>query len=163
MRPSWPLLYLQGTPDRLPPASSIPATQVVPVATMGEAYQALMGFARPEYDAYQGGLPGAAPFIVRDGGALAGAGLARNGRVHKGRMLDRLVVASDADPVAVLLAAVRATTVDGESMVVCTPGPHPALPTLLEAGYRIIERDTYCESQPGLVDPVRRIPNTGFL
>jgi hypothetical protein len=163
MLPSWPLLYLEGTVDRLPAASGLPPAGVVPVEAMGEAYAGLMGFARPEYDAYQGGLPAATPFIVRDRGSVSAVGLARDGRVRKGRMLDRLVVAPDVDPIATLLAAIRATAPNGEPMVVCTPGPNPALPTLLEAGFRIIERDIYCESEPGLVDPVRRIPNTGFL
>jgi hypothetical protein len=43
------------------------------------------------------------------------------------------------------------------------PGPNPAVRPLLEAGFRIEERDTYMASEPDLVDPARLLPNPGML
>jgi GNAT superfamily N-acetyltransferase len=161
MRPSWPLLYLHGPSDGIPSAVG---TDVEPVDWDGfrDAYRELTGLVRSVLDAFQATLPGAMPLLVREAGRLAAVGVARDDRKGRGRVLDRLVVAAEATPDLALLAAVRATAAAGP-VVVLVPGPNPALPALLEAGLRIVDRDTYCESEPGLIDPVRRIPNTGFL
>jgi hypothetical protein len=45
----------------------------------------------------------------------------------------------------------------------CIPGPHPAIPELLAAGYRIFERDTFCATDPRLIDPARIVPDPSFL
>jgi hypothetical protein len=42
-------------------------------------------------------------------------------------------------------------------------GPHPALRALLEAGVRIVDRDTFMASRPGLVDPERLLPHPAYL
>jgi hypothetical protein len=42
------------------------------------------------------------------------------------------------------------------------PGPHPATVPLLRAGWRIEYRDIYMASHPGLLDPVRRLPDPTF-
>jgi hypothetical protein len=42
------------------------------------------------------------------------------------------------------------------------PGPHPATVLLLRAGWRIADRDMYMGSEPGLMDPERRIPDPTF-
>ncbi len=165
MRPSWPLLYLQGQAAGLPaPAAASVVRQVfsrVPIDEARATEAALTGVDRPRLAAYQAALPGATPFVVTVDGSLAAVGLARDGRRTPGRVLDRLVVTADADPTDTLLAALRGTA-DG-IVTVTVPGPHPALPALLDAGFRIVDRDTYCETEPGLIDPARRIPNTGFL
>jgi GNAT superfamily N-acetyltransferase len=166
MRPSWPILYLEGDPMRLPAASDLPAVETVSVEAFTEIHRDLTGVARPELDRYQSGLPGAATIVVRDRGRAVAAGVVRNLRVRTARSLDRLVIAPDAteaEATAVLLAAVGAAAVEGQPVDVVVPGPSPALPALLEAGFRVTGRDTYCESQPGLIDPARRIPNTGFV
>jgi hypothetical protein len=43
------------------------------------------------------------------------------------------------------------------------PGPSPVLPVLLEAGFRIDDHDVFMASGPGLVDPLRILPNSGML
>ena len=45
----------------------------------------------------------------------------------------------------------------------CIPGPNPAVRPLLEAGFRIEDRDTFMASEPDLVDPARLLPNPGML
>jgi GNAT superfamily N-acetyltransferase len=166
MRPSWPLLYLEGDPRRLPAAADLPAAETVPLEAFTKIHRDLTGVARPDLDRYQSGLPGAATIVARDGGSVVAAGVVRNLRVRTARALDRLVItaeATEADATRILLAAIRAAAVEGQPVDVLVPGPNPALPVLLDAGFRMLDRDIYCESEPGLIDPVRRIPNTGFV
>lgn len=61
------------------------------------------------------------------------------------------------------LAAVRWSAPPDGRIGMCIPGPHPLLPTLLAADFRVVDRDTYQASDPGLIDPVRVIVNTGIL
>jgi hypothetical protein len=42
-------------------------------------------------------------------------------------------------------------------------GPHPALRPLLDAGFRVVDRDQFMASGPAIVDPVRLIPHAGML
>jgi hypothetical protein len=42
------------------------------------------------------------------------------------------------------------------------PGPHPATIPLLRTGWRVVDRDVYVASEPGLMDPERRIPDPTF-
>jgi GNAT superfamily N-acetyltransferase len=48
----------------------------------------------------------------------------------------------------------------GPTVRLHVPGPHPALPLLLEGGFRICDRDIYCASSDGLFDPTRRLPSS---
>ena len=43
------------------------------------------------------------------------------------------------------------------------PGPHPALGTLLTAGFRITGVETYCAYRPELIDPARYLGSGGDL
>ena len=38
-----------------------------------------------------------------------------------------------------------------------------ALPMLVDAGWRVIEHDLYCASEPGLMDAERLLPHPGLL
>ena len=58
---------------------------------------------------------------------------------------------------------IRAVAPAGEPFSGCVPGPHPVLPILLDAGYRIVDRDTFCSSEPGWLDPERILPNPALL
>ena len=60
------------------------------------------------------------------------------------------------------LAVFRAAAA-GERLVTAVPGPHPVLAALLERGARIAGRDQFCATDPGLLDPLRVLPNPGFL
>jgi hypothetical protein len=66
------------------------------------------------------------------------------------------------DPLRAALAVFRAAA-GGERLVTAVPGPHPVLTPLLELGARIAGRDQFCATDPGLIDPVRLLPNPGFL
>lgn len=43
------------------------------------------------------------------------------------------------------------------------PAPHPPVPALLDQGMRILDWDTFCASEPDLIDPARLLPNAGLL
>ena len=40
---------------------------------------------------------------------------------------------------------------------------NPVLPVLLGAGFRIVDRDQFMASDPGLIDPARLLPNPGMM
>jgi hypothetical protein len=101
-------------------------------------------------------------FVVEAGAVPVGVGMARAKQVTTARALDRLVIAPGVDPVDVALAAIRRASRGGAVQVTC-PGPSPLLPVLLEAGFRIVDRDQFLASDPSLVDPARLLPNPGML
>jgi hypothetical protein len=57
----------------------------------------------------------------------------------------------------------RAAASDGGPVRGVVPGPHPVVGPMLESEIRILDRDTFCATDPGLLDPVRILPNPGFL
>jgi GNAT superfamily N-acetyltransferase len=133
MAPRWPLLYLTGAVPGAAPAERVPP------ADAARAELDLTGIDRsPDYG-YWGGT-----------GLLVGhhgAGVAQPGQlIH--------LVASQ-DPEQTLLAALAAVPDDPASPGLVTihlPGPHPALRTLLETGWRITDQDRFMSSRDGLAD-----------
>lgn len=163
LRAVWPACYVIGEVERLPaPDPAIEVATVGP-AMMTEAELSLTGVDRRPLHAYEARESGSAHLELRAGGSLVAAGHVRHARKGPGRWLDRLVIGRDADPVTAVVAALRAAAVPGRPTGTCIPGPHPALPVLLEAGFRIIDRDTFCESEPGLVDPTRSLVDPALL
>jgi len=101
--------------------------------------------------------------VIRDGGDVAAVGWARRERKRAdGRWLDHASLARDADPVRAVFAVLRAAA-GGERLTTAVPGPHPVVASLLERGVRIAGRDTFCATDPGLIDLERLLPNPGFL
>ena len=96
----------------------------------------------------------------RDGPVALAIGRAR--QVSDVRVIDRLRVRPGADPVPPVLAALRRAD-RGTRVVASLLGPNPVLPVLLEAGFRVVDRDQYLASDAGLVDPARFLPNPGML
>jgi len=91
---------------------------------------------------------------------LGGAAVRLRGR---GAQLLRLVVARDAEPIAAVLATLRVVGERLGPVAFTLPGPHAALPTLLDAGVRISDRDTFMASGANLVDPERLLPHPAYL
>jgi hypothetical protein len=60
-----------------------------------------------------------------------------------------LVTEDDHDPAATLAAALG--TFDADRVRLCLPGPHPALPSLLNARWRIEDLDQHMSSRPDLL------------
>ena len=164
LRPWWPNLYLEapaGASDRLPlaPDVTIHPAGLDETAALSQSFTGIDR--RADYAHYRS-MPGGAGFVVRQDGLPAAVGWGRPGATS-GRTLHHAVIAPTADPIQAALGAIRAVTPAGEPFHGCVPGPHPALPILLDAGYRIVDRDTVCASDPGWLDPVRILPNPALL
>jgi GNAT superfamily N-acetyltransferase len=164
MRPWWPNLYVRADRAALARLPEPRGLEVEP-ATVGEAADAavaLSGIDRRQDFAFYAVQPDATGHVVRDAGAVAAVAWAHRDDEGDGRALAHATIAPDADPVRSVVALLRAAA-GTDPIWGCVPGPHPALPVLLEAGCRITDRDTFCTSDPGWLDPVRILPNPGLL
>jgi hypothetical protein len=160
MRPWWPNLYLQGEASRLPrPGFTVEPAGPAEAAALEERWSGVDRLADARHWAARSG---GSPFVVRDGGAVAAIGYAADRRREPGRVLVRLRIAPDTDPVASCLAALRWSAPEGP-VTTAIGGPHPAVPIMLEAGFRIVDRDTFMASHPGLIDPELLLPDPGLL
>jgi GNAT superfamily N-acetyltransferase len=166
LRPWWPNLYLitESGPGRQGSAGVV--VDPVTSTAASEADHRLSGIDRSNDYRYWGALPGGRGIIVRsDAGSVIAAGIASSLARSEGTWLRHLAIdpaTSDEVAAAAVMAAMQA--VRGESRGgLSIPGPHPALPILLASGYRIFERDTFCATDPGVINPGRVIPDASFL
>jgi GNAT superfamily N-acetyltransferase len=141
MVPRWPLLYLSGQPG----GSCALRSERVPMAQVSVAELELTGNDRIADYTYWATVPGSTGLIVRDAGEIVAAGAAGPDQ------LIHLASAESGDPVATLTAALNAF--ETGPVRLCLPGPHPALPFLLEARWRIEDCDHHMSSSPGLLSP----------
>jgi GNAT superfamily N-acetyltransferase len=162
MAPLWPSLHLDVDIAQLPPTP--PGLTVSPAGPDDVAglEARWLGAADRRDHALWAALPEARPFVVTAGGRPVAAGHARARREGEHRWINRLVIAPDAEPAPVVLAA-HHHAAEGGRIGSCLPGPSPALRPLLDAGARIIDRDTFMASDPTLFDTTRRISDGGFL
>jgi GNAT superfamily N-acetyltransferase len=149
MIPRWPLLYLSGAPTDSAPLRS----QKVPVGEAAGAELELTGHDRIADYGYWSTLPGGTGLIVWEGRSIVAAGAAVPGS------LLHLISGTNSDPVANLIAALG--TFDLGTVRLCLPSPHPALPLLLNARWRIEDYDHHMSSSPDLLDP-RHIPSASL-
>ena len=161
----WPNLYLAGDPGRLSTANTGLDAEPGTVEDVAAMEAEWAGVDRgPDLD-YWRSLPGGRPIVVRQAGRIVGVGVGRDRFTGPGRWVHEAMAAPDADGPSVLLALMHATLA-GEGVSVagaCVAGPSPLARTLLEAGFRIADRDTFLASDPTLIDPLRSIVNTGVL
>lgn len=163
MRPWWPLLYVEIAAGALGDAATSLDTETASVEETARMSQIWTGIDRTADFEHYASLPEASGFVVRDVGTVAAVGWARRERKRSnGRWLDHASIGPDADPVRTAIAVLRAAA-DGERLTAALPGPHPVLAVVLELGGRIAGRDLFCATDPGLLDPVRVLPNPGFL
>ena len=162
MQPWWASLYVQGRASDLPAAGGSIVVEPSDEAELAALELEWTGFDRALDHAYWASMPDVDAFVVRQDGVIAALGYARARQAAPIRVLDRLVIHRDADPVATTIEALRRAA-RGGAVFVALGGPHPALRPLLEAGHRIVDRDQFLASDRDLVDPVRLIPNPGLL
>lgn len=162
MTPLWVDFYLEGPAHHLPDPISAVSVRSAGAEELAALEAAWLGSPRAADHAFWATQAAADAFLVEDGGEPVAFGYARARQRSPARAVDRLVVRPDADPVAPMLAGlVRAAR--GGMVHACVPGPSPLLPILLEAGFRVIDRDPYLASHADIVDPVRLLPNPGML
>jgi GNAT superfamily N-acetyltransferase len=140
MTPRWPLFYLSG-----PPLRCTLRSERVTAAEAAAADRVLSGVDRAADYAYWATLPGGTGLVVRDANVIVAAGAADVDRLR------HLVTAEDADPTATLVAALSGF--DAATVGLCLPGPHPALPLLLGARWRIEDSDQHLSTREGLLSP----------
>jgi hypothetical protein len=161
MRPWWPMLYLSVDTARLPALVGPLEVEQADVAATASWVERWTGRDRDAAFRYFASLPAATGFLVREGSEVAAVAWSRRERTGSGRWLEHVSIAPGADAIGATVAAFRA---GGDGIVGgIVPGPHPALPSLLEAGARILDWDTFCATDPGLVDPEKILPNAGLL
>jgi GNAT superfamily N-acetyltransferase len=158
----WPNLYVDGVPAGLAAPPPTIAFQPAGVAELDALESSWTGFSRADDHRFWASLPEARPFIVTCRDDPVAIVHARRRRRGEGRWIERAVVAPTADPVRSLLAAfVHAA--EGGPIAGCVAGPSPLLPRLLDAGFRIADRDTFMASPEVTVDPARLMPHPGLL
>ena len=163
MLPRWPNLIMTGDGSRLPATSSgteVVSSSLEDLVRLERAWNAVDR--TPEVP-YWSGLPEVRPFVVVRGGREVAAGLARDRLRGEGRWMDRAIVAPGEESLEPLIAALRFASIGGTGVGASVPGPNPSVRVLLDAGFRIADRDTFLSSEPDMVDPVRSLVNTGIL
>jgi GNAT superfamily N-acetyltransferase len=161
MIPMWPNLYLDIDSSSLPPPSPM-VCEPADAEQLAQLEECWLGDSNVDDHRFWASLPDARPFAVLDGARPVAIVHARSRRTGRDRWINRLVMAPDSDTAAVLVAAYHHAAEHGR-IGSCLPGPHRALHTLLAAGARIIDQDTYMASRPALFDPTRRITDGGIL
>ncbi|HEX5591661.1 MAG TPA: GNAT family N-acetyltransferase [Candidatus Limnocylindrales bacterium] len=174
MRPIWPVMYLDG-PVTSPPGGPAGARSVV--MAPDEAAGLELGWSGRDFVTqyrHWAARPGGSAFRVEVGGRVAAVGAAREGRMGPARVLDHLAISPSADPGATLVAALATDAVRGRyadadtdpdpaiRLKLALAGPSPAVPQLLGLGFRITDHDTFCATDPALVDTARIVPDPSF-
>jgi GNAT superfamily N-acetyltransferase len=162
MRPWWPLLYLESEAAQLGPHDDGVEARPADATETARLSLAWTGIDRSVDFSFYARLPDAAGFVVTIDGEDAAVGWARRELAAPGRWLDHASMAAGADPLRTAFAVLRAGSA-GERLGAAVPGPHPAVASLLEAGVRIGDTDTFCATDPDLLDPGRLFPSPGML
>ena len=154
--PRWPVLYLRGVPDRLPPVRCI--VQEVDVESAVRHEKVLSGVDRGQDYEYWARRPRAQLVIVRNGDEVVAVGaVGGEGRTYG---LSHLVAGHSSHAAESVIAVLG--SLDGESLV-AIPGPHLGVAPLLEGGWRIVDVDMFAATGDGLVDPLLVCPHSGLM
>ena len=162
MRPWWPLLYLEADVERLPAAVTGEEARSSDVAETAQLSRIWTGIDRTADFMHYASLPDAAGFVIALDGQDAAIGWACREIAEPGRWLNHASIATDADPVRVAFAILRAAG-SGGRIGAALPGPHRAIPHLLDAGVRIGGTDTFCATDRDLLDIRTIFPSPGLL
>ena len=162
LQPLWPSLYVQGVSATLPPPVAGVRTETARPDRLAALERAWTGIDRSVDHGYWAAMAGSDPFVVIDGDDVAGVGYARVRQAAAIRVVDRLLIHPDADPIVTTMAAL-ARAGQGGPVFACLLGVHPAVWPLLDAGFRIVDRDQFMTSDPDVIDPARHVPNPGML
>jgi GNAT superfamily N-acetyltransferase len=162
MAPLWTALYVGGDAATVPDLDSGLMTEPSDPTRLALLELEWTRLDRSRDHAFWAMQAEADPFVVVDGGDIVAAGYGRARQKNPARFLDRLVIRPGRDPIGPTCAALRRAA-RGGSVDACIPGPSPVLRPLLEAGFRIDDRDTFMASEPDLFDPARLLPSGGML
>jgi GNAT superfamily N-acetyltransferase len=161
MAPLWVALYMTGPATNLPDAGGL-TVETADVGRLATLEREWTGIDRSIDHAFWATQAEADAFVVLDDGDVIAGGYGRARQKGSARALDRFVIRAGREPLGPIYAALRRAARDG-LVTACIPGPNPAVRPMLEAGFRIDDRDTHMASGPDLVDPARLLPNPGML
>ena len=162
MAPRWTCLYLQGSAGDIPATRGDLTTQTADPGLLADLERTWTGADRSVDHGFWATQAGADPFVVLDAGEAVAGGYGRDRQIGAARVLDRLAVHPDHEPLGPIFAALLRAARGGDVRATL-PGENPAVRPLLEAGFRLEDRDTYMASEPDLFDPARLLPNPGML
>jgi GNAT superfamily N-acetyltransferase len=162
MSPRWPGLYMVGPGDGVPGGGEDLEIAPADAERLAGLEVAWTGRERSNDHRFWTSQADADPFVVLDRGEAVAIGCGRARQNSPERVLDRLLIRPEADALGPIYAALRRVARGGQVLAL-VPGPNPAVRPLLEAGFRIHERDTFMASEPDLFDEARLLPNPGML
>jgi GNAT superfamily N-acetyltransferase len=162
MAPLWTNLYLAGAATNLPDADPDLRAASADPDRLAELERDWTGLDRSRDHAFWASQAEADPFVILDGADVVAGGYARARQKEPARVLDRLLILPGHDPLGPIITALHRTA-RGGPLLAYLPGPNPAVRPLLEAGFRIEDRDTFMASEPDLADPARWLPNAGMF
>lgn len=155
-------LYLEGPAASIPRLDGDLAVEPADPSRVADLEREWTGIDRSVDHAYWASQADSDVFVIVDARRAIAVGHARARQVGRARALNRLVVAPAISPVPPILAALRRAARGGPVMATFL-GANAAVRPLLDGGFRIVDRDTFMASEPGLVDPDRLLPNSGLL
>jgi GNAT superfamily N-acetyltransferase len=171
MRPAWPNLLLSGPSAALRDLGD-QGFELAPAAPEDPALHALdaeiCGRLRPEEHRFWAAQEGSIPLWVRRAGEPRGYAVVRmrpfTPDYPGAARVGPLGAHSHDEAAAITLAALAWAAARAPLVLADLPGPHPALPRLLDAGMRIDDTDTFMSSSTEpFCDPARYIGSNGFL
>jgi GNAT superfamily N-acetyltransferase len=163
MMPLWPILFVEGPAELLPEPPHELRVRDATAAESAALELAWTGVDRAaDHALWANETASPDPFVVDDRSGPVATGYGRARQVSDARALGRMLVRPAADPVGPVVAGL-ARVARGGTVITGLPGPNPALRTLLELGFRIVDRAQFMASHDDLVDPVRLLPNPGML
>ncbi len=150
LQPRWPLLYLSAPrPAPLPDDLTVRRVSGAEAATVEAT---LTGANRARDHAYWAGQLDGQGRVVERAGSPIGVAAAGPASLHH-------LVTGPAEDAAAPFAVLAA--LDAPVVSLCLPGPHPALPGLLAAGFRIDDYDLMMAT-PDLDLPTSRVYHPGL-
>lgn len=156
MRPLWPLLYLEGSPESLP-RSQLRVRDLEPEEA-ADVETVWFGWERFDQYRYWAARPGGRTFAVLDGDTPVAVGC-----ISRSRDRHTLLHMAAVDKSVMTEAVSAVVTLASSSVLLAAPGMSIAVPFLVDAGWRVIEHDLYCATETDLIDAERMIPHPGLL
>ena len=156
MSPRWPMLYLEGDPAALPP-THLTLRDVEPEEA-SDVEEVWFGWNRLAQYRYWATRPGARVVVALEGETPVAVGCLARSRVRY-TLLHMAVV----DRSLMVDAICAVTSLATDAVLLAIAGTALAVPATVEAGWRIVDHDVYCASDPELFDAERLVPHPGLL
>jgi GNAT superfamily N-acetyltransferase len=170
MRPLWPNFLLRAPSAALADAltGGLSVVEAMPNDPQLIAWDAEVGGReRPQDHAYWVREEGGVPFWLLRGSNRVGMAYARlrAGTLYTpdAARVGPVAAQSPEDAAACALVAARWAAEHAPVVRIDCPGPHPALPALIEAGFRITYVETFCATSAPPFDPRRYLGSGGSL